>query len=78
VKQISGAFDPDIRSAVRELRAYRRMTGMSIRELGKLSGIGQFALLRWEAERRMPDMINLRIWAEALGYTIKVTLEVPE
>jgi transcriptional regulator with XRE-family HTH domain len=75
MKQKSGAFDPDILAVVRELRTYRKAMGISIREMGRRADIGTFALTRWEYEDRMPDMINLRIWATALGYTIKVSIE---
>jgi transcriptional regulator with XRE-family HTH domain len=74
MKQRSGAFDPDILAIVRELRMYRKAMGISVREMARRANIGTFALQRWEHEDRMPDMINLRIWAETLGYTIKVTI----
>jgi transcriptional regulator with XRE-family HTH domain len=73
----SGCFDPDILAAVRELRTYRMVMGISMKELARRMKVWDTALGAWEREARMPDMIDLRLWAEALGYTIKVTLELP-
>lgn len=77
MRQVSGAFDPDILAVVRELKTYRMVMGISQRELARRMNVGFMSISHWEAGDRMPDMINLRIWAEALGYKIKVTIEVP-
>lgn len=77
MRQVSGAFDPDVLAVVRELKTYRMVMGISGKELARRIGIGFMTIHHWEHEHRMPDMINLRIWAEGLGYKIKVTIEVP-
>lgn len=77
MRQVSGAFDPDILAIVRELKTYRMVMGITIREVARRTDVGFMTIHHWERENRMPDMINLRAWAEALGYRIKVTIEVP-
>lgn len=78
MRQTSGAFDPDILAVVRELKMYMRMMNLEIADVSRRAGLSDFGVRRWLKEARQPDMINLRILAEALGYTIKVTLEPPE
>lgn len=78
MKQVSGAFDPDFRAVIKELRMYTQVMGIEIGDLSRRSGLSDYALRRWLGEVRQPDMINLRILAESLGYTIKVTLEPPQ
>lgn len=76
--KIDAEADLDILNIIRELKTYRMMMGMSLRELAGRSGIGRFVIAEWENERRVPDMVSLRIWAETLGYKVRVTVEVPD
>lgn len=80
MRQVSGLFDPDILAVIKELKTYRMIMGISIREVAKRMNIDNSVLRRWERMEqggRMPDMINLRLWAESLGCKIKVTIELP-
>lgn len=76
MKRQEGVFDPDVLAVVKELVTYRKMMGISANELSKRMKVGNMVLARWEKEIRMPEMVNLRLWAETLGYKIKLTIEL--
>lgn len=76
MKRQEGVFDPDVLAVVKELVTYRKMMGISVNELSKRMKVGNMVLARWEKEIRMPEMVNLRLWAETLGYKIKLTIEL--
>lgn len=78
MKRVSGFFDPDILAIVKELDSYRMVMGVPIKALARRSGISDYAIRRWFGLQRQPDMIDLKILAESMGYKIKVILEVPE
>lgn len=76
MKRQEGVFDPDVLAVVKELVTYRKMMGISANELSKRMKVGNMVLARWEKEIRIPEMVNLRLWAETLGYKIKLTIEL--
>ncbi len=76
MKRQEGVFDPDVLAVVKELVTYRKMMGISVNELSKRMKVGNMVLARWEKGIRMPEMVNLRLWAETLGYKIKLTIEL--
>jgi transcriptional regulator with XRE-family HTH domain len=76
MKRQEGVFDPDILAIVKELVTYRQVMGISVNELSKRMNVGNMVLARWEKEIRVPEMVNLRLWAETLGYKIKLTIEL--
>jgi transcriptional regulator with XRE-family HTH domain len=76
MKRQEGVFDPDVVKIVRELVTYRQVMGISVNELSKRMNVGNMVLARWEKEIRVPEMVNLRLWAETLGYKIKLTIEL--
>lgn len=76
MKRQEGVFDPDVLAVVKELVTYRKMMGISVNELSKRMKVGNMVLARWEKEIRIPEMVNLRLWAETLGYKIKLTIEL--
>jgi transcriptional regulator with XRE-family HTH domain len=65
-----GDMDPDVRAICNQLRVTRLVIGMTAKRLCSKAGFGEDALRRWERGEWMPDHINLRLWAEALGYTV--------
>lgn len=75
MKQVSGAFHPQVLVIVRELRAYRLSMDISTREMARRANISTFPLARWEKEERMPDVLNLDNWASSLGYKLNITIE---
>lgn len=78
MRHLPGVFDPEVVAAVHELRTYARAMGITIDDLSRRSGISDFAIRRWFGDRRMPEVMNLRILANALGYNIKISLEPRE
>jgi transcriptional regulator with XRE-family HTH domain len=76
MKRQEGVFDPDVVKIVKELVTYRQVMGISVNELSGRMNVGNMVLARWEKEIRMPEMVNLRLWAETLGYKIKLTIEL--
>ena len=65
-----GDMDPEVRAICRELHMNRLVRGMTAKRLCSIAGFGEDALRRWEAGKWMPDHINLRLWAQALGYRV--------
>ncbi len=86
MRPVAGVFDPEVLAIARELRLYRLAMNIPIKVVVQRSkevdrfgcGFAEFAIRRWEGEDRVPDLGNLKVWAAALGYNIKVTLEVPQ
>lgn len=75
MRQVSGVWDDEVLAIARELAMYRKTMNISTREFAKRANISTFPLARWENEERMPDILNLKNWAEHLGYKITVTME---
>lgn len=75
MRQKRGAFDPEVLAVVKEFKAYRLVMGLTQKEVAARMGVGFMSISHWEALDRMPDMIHLRLWATALGYTLKVSIE---
>lgn len=65
----------ELRDVMSVLKAARESSGLSLRELEESTGISRGNLSRLESGTSNPTIATLRRYAEAIGKTVKITVE---
>ena len=60
------------RAFVAQLKAKRKQLGMSEDALGRLIGVSDRLVFKWENSTRYPGSFSLCCWAMALGVRMKI------